>query len=842
MVYKAAEMVYNQIQHSEKAPVFRDCLGTRKRREAPMTDAREPGMGDERTEKVSLRLPSELPAGFAVTASGGLSAAEAARRKENGQANVIHGETGKPIRRIITDNVFSFFNLLNFGLAACLLLVGSYRNLLFLGIVILNTMISIIQEIRAKRTIERLKLLNAPRVCVLRDGQEVTLTPEETVAGDLVVLRAGDQVVADAVVTEGSGSAMESLLTGESNPIRKEKDSWLYSGSYITEGKLTAQLVYVGDESYAGRLTEETRRAGRGRSGLMNEVERLIRWDTMVLVPLGILLLLDHYFLQDMDLKDAVPKAVAAMLGMIPEGLMLLTSVALAAGVVKLARKKVLVQELCGIETLARVDVLCLDKTGTITSGRMTLDRLVPVEADEEETRRQLSRFLGAFDERSSTLDVLRSVVKPGTEKPVAVLPFSSVRKKSAASFDDGKTLILGAPNFVLRDHYPDAVRAQAEALTGEGCRLVVLAEADGRVSADDAPEVRRILALIAIRDEIRPHAADTLRYFREEGVTIKVISGDDPRTVSRIARQAGIEGWDRFIDLTDIRTREELEEASGKYTVFGRVTPEQKKQLIQALHDRGHSVGMTGDGVNDIPAMKAADCSIAMAEGADAAKNSAQLTLLSSDFSVVPDILLEGRRVINNITRSASLFLTKTIFSLLLSLLSLLLRGAYPFEAIQMSLVSSLTVGGPGLFLALEPSRERIRGNFLRTVLFRALPGGLAITMCAAIAMQLTRWDMPMKECSSIAVWVAGMIGVVVLFRACVPLTRLRRMVVLGSLTGFIVVAACFGSIFLMVPLSVRGTAAAAALTLLGIGIVYGSAYLIRKRQAGRKPERTAA
>ena len=783
------------------------------------------------TEKASLRLPSELPPGFEPTAPEGLTESEARLRRENGRGNTMKDESGKPIRKIITDNVFSFFNLLNFALAVCLLLVGSYRNMLFMMIVVANTLISIIQEIRAKRTIERLKLLNAPKASVLRDGREVQLPSEAAVAGDLIILRAGDQVIADAVVTDGAGSAMESLLTGESNPIRKEKDSWLYSGSYITEGKLTAQLVYVGDESYVGRLTEETRSAGHSRSGLMTEVEKLIRWDSFILVPLGILLFLDHYFVQKMLITEAVPSAVAAMLGMIPEGLMLLTSVAMAVGVVKLARKKVLVQELYGIETLARVDVLCLDKTGTITSGKMTMDHIVPLEAGEEEIRRELSRFLGAFDDRSSTLNALRGAIAPGAEKPVAVLPFSSARKKSAASFGDGTTLILGAPNFVLRDRYPEDVRKQAETLAEDGCRVVVLAQADGRVGEDDAPEVRRILALIAIRDELRLHTEDTLRYFREEGVEIKVISGDDPRTVSRIAKQAGIQGWESFIDLSEIQTREELEAACEKYTVFGRVTPEQKKQLVEAHRARGHSVGMSGDGVNEIPSTKAANCSLAMAEGADAAKNSAQLTLLDSDFGVVPDILLEGRRVINNITRSASLFLTKTIFSLLLSLLSLILRGHYPFQAIQMSLVSSMTVGGPGVFLALEPSKERIRGNFLKTVLFRALPGGVAITLCAAAAMQMTRWGLPHQECSSIAVWVAGLIGVVVLFRACRPMTRLRQIVVICSLAAFVGASLLFGSIFLMVPLSGTGAAVTAALTAAGILIVYGSAFLIRKK-----------
>ena len=777
-----------------------------------------------------LRLPDTLPADFSPTDPSGLTAAEAARRREGGLANRMSAEVGKPIRKIITDNVFSLFNLLNLALGACLLLVGSYRNMLFLMIVIWNTLIAIVQEIRAKRAMERMKLLNTPKVSVLRDGREEAMPPEKTVAGDLVVLRAGDQVPADAVVISGAGSAMESLLTGESNPIPKEKDAWLYSGSYITEGKVIAQQVYVGDESYAGRLTRETRRAKGSESGLMNEMRKLIRWDSMALIPLGILLFLKQYYGLHQAVETAVPSSVAAMLGMIPEGLMLLTSVAMAVGVVRLARKKVLVQELYGIETLARTEVLCLDKTGTITSGRMQLDRIVPAEAKEAEILRQMSRFLGAFDIKSGTLDALRRTVDAGEEQPVAVLPFSSARKKSAASFADGKTLILGAPAYALRDRYPDDLRARAEEMALEGHRVVAFAEADGCVEGETLPAVTRILGLIALRDELRPRAEDTIRYFREQGVSIRVISGDDPKTVSIIARRAGIEGWDKAVDMSAIRD-EEIDRICEDYTVFGRVTPEQKKLLVEALKRKGHSVGMTGDGVNDIPAMKAADCSIAMAEGADAARNAAQLTLLDSDFGVVPDIVLEGRRVINNITRSASLFLTKTIFSFLLSLLTLLLPGAYPFQPIQMSLVSSLTVGLPGVFLALEPSKERIKGHFLRNVGLRALPGGVAITVCATLAMQLTRFGFTHEQCSTAATWVAGIIGVVVLLRACFPLTALRRCVAAGSLVLFAATALLFGSVFLLEPLNLRGVAATAGLIALGVGILYVSAAVVRRK-----------
>ncbi len=796
---------------------------------------------NDKTAENRLRLPDELPKDYIPTPETGLTEEEAARRRQAGEANILSDPPGKSLWEIIRDNVFSLFNLLNFALAACLILVGSYRNMLFLFVVLWNTLIAIVQEVRAKRTIERLTLLNAPHVSVIRDGGEKTLTPQETVRGDLVILRAGDQVIADAVVRSGHGTAMESLLTGESNAIPKGKDAWLYSGSYLHEGRVTAQLVYVGDESYTGRLTGETRNARGSQSGLMNELKRLIRWDTAILVPLGVLQFLKQYFLQHLPPERAVPSSVAAMLGMIPEGLMLLTSIALAVGVVRLARRKVLVQELYGIETLARTDVLCLDKTGTITSGKMRLQRMEPVEAAQEELKQSLSRFLGAFDERSGTLDALRAAVPGGMEKPTELFPFSSEKKKSAAGFADGTTLILGAPAYVMGQRLPKELAEKIARWTGEGSRVLLLAESHGRPRVDAPPDPERILGLLVLGDELRPHIQDIVQYLREQDVTLKVISGDDPRTVSMVARKAGLEGWDRATDLTGVTSPEKIGELCEKYTIFGRVNPAQKKMLVEALKRKGHSVGMTGDGVNDIPAMKAADCSIAMAEGADAAKDSAQLTLLNSDFAVVPDIMLEGRRVINNITRSASMFLTKTVFSLLLSLFTLILPGTYPFQPIQMSLVSGLTVGIPGMFLALEPSRERISGNFLKTVLLRALPGGMSIAVCATAAMHLESWGFSAAVCSTMATWLAGIVSAGVLLKACWPLTKLRGAVAAGSLIGFIGIGIVFGKAFFLETLDYREAATAAALCGAGLALMAalsaGIRWIQKRRAAKIKP-----
>ena len=777
-----------------------------------------------------LALPDKLPEGFEYTDESGLTDGQAAELISQGYGSSLPEGDVKSVRQIFIENFFTLFNMLNFALAICLLLVGSYRNMLFITIILFNIVIGSVQEYRAQKTIRELQLLNAPEVKVLRNGKTKTVAPGDAVRGDLAVFQAGDQVVADAIVVSGEGSAMESLLTGESDAVPKKMNSWLYSGSYITEGRVTAQLVFVADESYVGRLTKEARKTARPGSRLMTELNRLIRFDSYILVPLGVLLFLKQHFLSKLPLTEAVPKSVAAMIGMIPEGLILLTSIAMAVGVMKLARRKTLVQELAGIETLARADVLCLDKTGTITSGNMELEAVEGYDRSGEEAEKALRRFLGAFDESSPTLDALRRKIGSDEEKPKAVVPFSSARKKSAASFRDGTALIMGAPEFVL-ETIPEELQARISTLTEEGKRVLVLAAGQGIVDADAMPPVREICGLIILTDEIRPGAAETLRYFREQGVELKVISGDNPVTVSKIARQAGMDNWDKYIDARELDTPEKIAEACEQYTVFGRVTPEQKKQFVIALKEKGHNVAMTGDGVNDIPALKTADCSIAMAGGADAARHAAQLTLMSSDFSVMPEIVLEGRRVINNITRAASLFLTKTLFSFLLGVLTLFLpNGTYPFEPIQLTLISALTVGIPGFFLALEPSEERVRGSFLKTVLYRALPGGIAVALCAVLSMLISGRDMQ----STLATLAAGAVGFVVLFRTCLPLNN-RRMILLAAMAAAFIGAVLIpftAQICLLKPLSADDLWKTAVLAVVGCAIVLVSAKVLKKKQ----------
>jgi len=778
-----------------------------------------------------LTIPQGLPEGFTLTPPEGLTGTEALRRRENGQSNASKADDGKTLWQILRENLFTLFNLLNLCLALALLAVGSYRNMLFMGVVVSNTLIGTVQELRARHTIRKLQVLSAPTAHVIRDGTEQDCHPDALVLGDRVILRAGDQVCADAIVLEGSGAANESLLTGESDAVPKAAHDWLMSGSYITEGRFVAQLQRVGDDSYANRLTRAARKIRRPRSALMTDLNKLLKLVSAILLPLGLLLFCKQYFLAGDPLDQAVPSSVAAMIGMIPEGLVLLTSVAMAVGVIKLGRHDTLVQELYGIETLARADVLCLDKTGTITTGEMAVDGLYPLDGDEAGLIAALSRFLGCFELTSGTLKALAERATPGSEEPLAVLPFSSQRKKSAASFADGTTLILGAPAMVLGEAYSGDIMRLAELESANGSRVLLLAEARGRVTQTDTPPVSRPLGLIFLSDTLRPNAADTLRYFRQQDVTVKVISGDHPQTVSAIARRVDLPGWDRWVDASTLATPEAIQDACERYTVFGRVSPSQKRQLVEAMKAAGHSVAMTGDGVNDIPALKAADCSIAMAGGSDAAKHASQLTLLTDDFACLPLVVGEGRRVINNITRAASLFLVKTLYSFALSVLLLFLPGSYPFQPIQLTLISTLTIGTPSFFLALEPNRERIRGGFLETVLTRAVPGAAAVALCAALSMMTEHLGWPAAVSSTLATLSAGSIGLMMLATVCWPFTPLRGGLWAAMLTGFVLAVLLLGRLFFLEALTPLQLLHLLVLILLGAAVLFAARMLMRKR-----------
>ena len=770
----------------------------------------EPAQGE-------LRIPVGLPADFVPTESGGLTAAQAARRAEAGQANRQTRDPGKSTGQIVAENLFTLFNLLNFALAICLALVGSWRNMLFLGVVFSNTLIGTVQSIRARQTLNKLRLLQTRNAHPIRDGQEIECPPEELVLGDLVVLRAGEQLPADAIVREGRCAADESLLTGESEPVVRQEGDWLMSGSFLTEGKVTAQLAAVGDDSYAARLMRSARVIRTPKSELMTELNRLVSLVSRILVPIGILLFCREYFLQHAPIQQAVPEAVAAMIGMIPEGLILLTSVALLAGVVKLGKRQTLVQELFGIESLARVDVLCVDKTGTLTTGEMTLDETIPMDADEAELNAAAARFLGAFEAASGTLRALADAIPAAENTALATLPFSSARKKSAASFSDGTTLILGAPSFVL-----DAVPARVTEASEQGYRVLALAEAEGAISGTELPPVRRCLGLFLLRDTLRPSVKDTLAWFSREGVSVRVLSGDDPRTVSAVARTLELPGADRIADCS-LLSDDELRAAAADKVIFGRLTPARKQILVEALKAEGHSVAMTGDGVNDIPSLKAADCSIAIGGGAEATEHAAQIVLLDRDFNSLPAVVAEGRRVIGNITRTASLYLVKTLYSFVLGLIMVFLPLRYPFQPIHLTLISALSIGTPSFFLALEPSAERASGHFLKRILLRAVPGALAVVCCAIASMILSHCGTGHTVAATMAAVAAGWIGLANLALTCRPFTRLRIAVCIAMVIGYVGALAFLPKLFLLEIYAMTGTnwLQLAAITVGGLAVL---------------------
>ncbi len=765
-----------------------------------MSKKKQSGISEE------LTLPSGIPEDYAETPHAGLTEAEAAARIAAGESNRATADPGKSLGKIVADNLFTLFNLLNVLLAAALAYVAIFHNpsawkdIAFMGVVFGNTACATHQELKAKHMVRKLKLMSESPVKVRREGAERQVPLGECVRGDLVLLRAGDQVPADAILREGSCTVSESLLTGEADAVPKNAGDWLYSGSFLTAGTCAVQLVYVGDRSYVSRLSHAAKKITPPQSALMGDMHKIVRAVSVMLLPMGILLFCKRFFFAGQPIDESIRQTVTSMVGMIPEGLMLLTSLALTVGVVRLGQRKTLVQQIYGIENLARVDVLCLDKTGTITSGRMALMDTLPVDADREELTAAISRFLGAVDRESPTMQALCAAFPPGAEQAETLLSFSSERKKSAAGFADGTVLTVGAPSFVLDGRQLDRVRDTVNRAAKDALRVLVLAEGHGTIRDGELPPVEQILGLFMISDEVRPEAPETLRYFRHEGVTVKVISGDDPATVAAIAEQAGIpDARQNAVDVS-LLTEEELRQEATRATVFGRVTPDRKKMLVEALQAAGHSVAMTGDGVNDIPAMKASDCSIAMASGSDAARHASQVILLDSNFACLPRVVAEGRRVINNITRSASLFLVKTMYSAALALLALLLPIENPFETHQLSLISTLMVGIPSFLLTLEPDERRLQGNFIWGVLRRAIPGAAAVTVCGLTASLLhyfapDAW--PMDVCRTIAVLSDGAVCVFMLISVCIPLNRLRKGLIIADACAFAAASALLRNFF---------------------------------------------
>lgn len=735
----------------------------------------------------------------------GLTDEEVRQRVEEGLTNRADISTDKTTKEIVISNVFTYFNLIFLVITILLIMVGSFRNLTFLPIIIGNTVIGIVQEIRAKKTLEKMSLLNAPRADVIRNGSVKQISTEELVKDDVILLTAGKQICADAVVISGNIQVNESLLTGEADEVEKTEGSTLMSGSFVVSGECYARLEKVGNESYISKLSLEAKSmGGKEQSEMIRSINLIVKWVGIVIIPIGLILFWQSHFVNGESITKSVTSTVAAIIGMIPEGLYLLTTVALALSTMKLARKKVLLHDMKSIETLARVDVLCVDKTGTITEPDMKLKEIFLCKnsgADGTQTALTLDElkslildYANASVDNNATMLALKAYAADTLTNNTSALhrtavsqqAFSSSLKYGSVTFSDG-TYLLGAPEFIMHE---DFARIEEEIIpyADKGDRVLLFARYDGENVENGINGSVTPLGFVALANPIRANAVKTFEYFKSQGVAIKVISGDNPRTVSRIAIQAGIESAESFVDAATLDTEDKIADAVNKYTVFGRVTPKQKKQLVKALQAKGHTVAMTGDGVNDILAMKDADCSVAMASGSEAAAQAAQVVLLDSDFAHMPDVVYEGRRVVNNIQRSASLFLVKNIFSLLLSLFSVILMVTYPLEPAQVSLISMFTIGVPGFLLALEQNKDRIKGHFITNVMLKALPGGLTdVIAVGALVVCGEVFCISDASIGTIATLVLSVVGFMILFKISEPLNGMKYAVIIGNIAGLV-------------------------------------------------------
>ena len=735
----------------------------------------------------------------------GLTDEEVRQRVEEGLTNRADISTDKTTKEIVISNVFTYFNLIFLVITILLIMVGSFRNLTFLPIIIGNTVIGIVQEIRAKKTLEKMSLLNAPHADVIRNGSVKQISTEKLVKDDVILLTAGKQICADAVVISGNIQVNESLLTGEADEVEKTEGSTLMSGSFVVSGECYARLEKVGNESYISRLSLEAKSmGGKEQSEMIRSINLIVKWVGIVIIPIGLILFWQSHFVNGESITKSVTSTVAAIIGMIPEGLYLLTTVALALSTMKLARKKVLLHDMKSIETLARVDVLCVDKTGTITEPDMKLKEIFLCKnsgADGTQTALTLDElkslildYANASVDNNATMLALKAYAADTLTNNTSALhrtavsqqAFSSSLKYGSVTFSDG-TYLLGAPEFIMHE---DFARIEEEIIpyADKGDRVLLFARYDGENVENGINGSVTPLGFVALANPIRANAVKTFEYFKSQGVAIKVISGDNPRTVSRIAIQAGIESAESFVDAATLDTEDKIADAVNKYTVFGRVTPKQKKQLVKALQAKGHTVAMTGDGVNDILAMKDADCSVAMASGSEAAAQAAQVVLLDSDFAHMPDVVYEGRRVVNNIQRSASLFLVKNIFSLLLSMFSVILMVTYPLEPAQVSLISMFTIGVPGFLLALEQNKDRIKGHFITNVMLKALPGGLTdVIAVGALVVCGEVFCISDASIGTIATLVLSVVGFMILFKISEPLNGMKYAVIIGNIAGLV-------------------------------------------------------
>ena len=735
----------------------------------------------------------------------GLTAAEVNARIEAGKINIADDSSDRTTGKIIRDNLLTYFNLIFLVITVLLCIAGAFRDLTFLPIIIGNILIGIVQELRAKKTLDKMKILNAGHAVVIRDGKRQRVTAEELVIDDLVWLSSGDAICADSVVVSGEITVNESMLTGEADGIVKKENEELLSGSFVVSGEGYARLTRVGNDSYISKLTNEAKALKKGEeSEMIRSINMFVKVIGIIIIPMSVSLFVQAFVFRNASFRTSITSMVAPIIGLIPEGLYLLTTLALAVSMMKLARDKVLLHDMKSIESLARVDVLCVDKTGTITKPEMTVTEIVS--CDDSMNEVFTDYVMSSIDNNATAVALKKYLndnnVTNGKRTASKVYPFNSTVKYGAMAFN-GDYYVLGAPEFIIKTGFNN-LKDDISQYTTKGYRVIVLTKAesltrDGVIDGEILP-----LGFVVLANEIRDNAVETFTYFKEQGVAIKVISGDNPATVSEVARQAGIENAEKYVDASTLTDNLMISEAIAKYTVFGRVTPKQKQQFVKALKMQGHTVAMTGDGVNDILALKDADCSVAMASGSEATAQAAQIVLLDSDFSRMPEIVLEGRRVVNNVQRSASLFLVKNIFSLLLTIFSTVLMISYPLMPSQVSLISMFTIGIPGFLLALEPNKSRIKGHFLGNVLLKALPAGLtdffavsALVICGHV------FNIPSTDIATASTLLIAVVGFMIMIKISHPFNKFKYGILALNIFGLIFCGLFLDNLFAMSDMS---------------------------------------
>lgn len=731
----------------------------------------------------------------------GLSKEEVDKRIKEGNYNKALDNVSKTTKQIIIDNVFTFFNLLNLILATLVISVKSYENVLFMGMVIANTVIGIVQEIRAKKTIDKLSLVSSSKAKLIRESKEIEVDINDIVLDDIIKFSSGDEICVDSIVLQGNVEVNESLLTGEADEILKKQGDTLLSGSFIVSGTCYAKVDKVGENSYAAKITKEAKKRKKANSEIIKSLNKIIKYVAIIIVPIGLILFLKQMYILNYGFKKSIVSTVAAVIGMIPEGLYLITTIALAVSVIKLGRKKVLVQELNCIETLARVDTICIDKTGTITQGKMDVREIIIL--DDKYNNNNINDIIGAIthtlDDENSTFNCLKRYFKENPNWTCKnKVNFSSQRKWSGACFEEKGNFVIGSPEFILNEKYI-SIKDKVENYSSKGYRVLLLSKYNKDLTNNKLDDDIEKIALIIIEDKIRENVEEIFDFFENQGVEIKVISGDNPVTVSKISQSVGIKNSDKYIDTSTIE-EDDIDILVDNYTVFGRVKPDQKRKIINSLKNKGHTVAMIGDGVNDVLALKDSDCSVAMASGSDAACKVSQLVLTNSDFKSMPSVVMEGRRVINNIQRSASLFLVKTIYSFLLSILYLFIMQPYPFIPIQLTLISALTIGIPSFFFALESNNNIIKKGFLRNVIKQSLTGALTIVInILCIVFISYKMNIQHSQLSSIAAILTGFTGLIILFRVSIPFNNKRKILFTLMLVLFFSVIGLLGDKFMI-------------------------------------------